>query len=129
MGAHCSELGMSTAKKDLPTGKFQKLIDRLSEILGSSGIDAEHVSATQLCDIMTAYESNSKDWMPYVSEWPDADQPYTRNLVDSGNGKYNLVSHTRLYLPKITNLISRSSYWSGTQTLALAFMIIQNIVA
>jgi cysteine dioxygenase len=101
LDAHYSEIGMSTAsRKDLPSGKFQKLIDRLSEILGSSGIDAEHVSATQLCDIMTAYESTSEDWMPYVSEWPNADQPYTRNLVDSGNGKYNLVSHASLCFAK-----------------------------
>jgi cysteine dioxygenase len=100
-GAHRSETGMSTAsRKDLPSGKLQKLINRLSEILGSSGIDAEHVSATQLCDIMTAYESKSEDWMPYVSEWPNADQPYTRNLVDSGNGKYNLVSPCKLVFAK-----------------------------
>jgi hypothetical protein len=83
---------MLPSTKPHSSGKFQHLIGRLSEILGSSGIDAEHVSAKQLCDIMTEYDSDAEDWMPLISKWPDADQPYVRNLVDGGNGKYNLVS-------------------------------------
>lgn len=84
---------MSTSTEPvLRRSSFQGLIARLSEVLGSSGIGADHVSEKQLCDIMDEYDSNPEDWMPLITKWPDASQPYVRNLVDHGNGQYNLVS-------------------------------------
>lgn len=38
---------------------------------------------------MAAYESNEEDWSKYA--FADKSRAYTRNLVDSGNGKANLV--------------------------------------
>lgn len=72
---------------------FHALVHTLSEKLGpSSGIDSEDVDADELRRLMEAYISNESEWEKYY--FPAEVKrglPYTRNLVDKGNGKSNLV--------------------------------------
>jgi len=70
---------------------FQNLVSTLSNVLGSSGIDSEDVSASELLTIMKDYTSNLDEWDPFIANRPKEGECYTRNLVDGGNGKYNLL--------------------------------------
>jgi len=70
---------------------FQRLVSDLSDILGpSSGINSDDVDPDELQKLMKAYTSNQADWQQYA--FRDPSRSYTRNLVDEGNGKSNLVS-------------------------------------
>lgn len=82
-----------------PSNPFEKLVSDLSHILGpSSGLDSSDVDVKELQDITEMYVSSEEDWGKYAFE--DLSRGYTRNLVDEGNGKSNLVSHeTSVYLP------------------------------
>ncbi|PVH96251.1 cysteine dioxygenase type I [Periconia macrospinosa] len=69
---------------------FQKLVASLSNILGpSSGIDSSDVDENELQRLMEQYTSNEEEWKQYF--FPSPHMPYTRNLVDKGNGKSNLL--------------------------------------
>lgn len=69
---------------------FQILVTNLSQILGlSSGLTSEDVDVQELHECMEAYISNEKEWSKYA--FSDSSRGYTRNLVDEGNGKSNLV--------------------------------------
>jgi len=69
---------------------FQRLVRDLSDILGpSSGIDSADVDPGSLQRRMEAYQSNKAEWSRYALG--DPSRPYTRNLVDEGNGKSNLL--------------------------------------
>lgn len=59
------------------------LIEELHKIFESDSIEIEYVHA-----IMTAYKSDPKEWIEYAKF--DRHR-YTRNLVDAGNGKFNLM--------------------------------------
>ncbi|KAJ1207996.1 hypothetical protein NDU88_003386 [Pleurodeles waltl] len=62
---------------------LQDLIQILHEIFSSDKVNVEEVQT-----IMESYESNPLDWRQYAK----FDQyRYTRNLVDEGNGKFNLM--------------------------------------
>ncbi len=70
---------------------FHKLLSDLSRTLGpSSGLDSEAVDVQKLRSLMENYNSVENDWAKYV--FPDLSRGYTRNLVDEGNGKSNVVS-------------------------------------
>ena len=70
---------------------FELLVDDSRSVLGaSSGLDSSDVDVQDLTHLMERYASNSEEWAPYY--WPDDKVAYTRNLVDEGNGKANLVS-------------------------------------
>ncbi|XP_056094288.1 cysteine dioxygenase type 1 [Rhinichthys klamathensis goyatoka] len=59
------------------------LIKTLHKIFESDSVNVEEVQS-----IMEAYESNPQEWMKFAK----FDQyRYTRNLVDEGNGKFNLM--------------------------------------
>lgn len=74
------------------TNKFDALVRSLSEMLGpTSGINSEDVNPDELQALMAAYNSDEPEWKKY--DWQDASKCYTRNLVDKGNGKSNLVLH------------------------------------
>eukprot|EP00800_Vazella_pourtalesii_P009995 TRINITY_DN25128_c0_g1_i1.p1 TRINITY_DN25128_c0_g1~~TRINITY_DN25128_c0_g1_i1.p1 ORF type:complete len:200 (+),score=15.39 TRINITY_DN25128_c0_g1_i1:167-766(+) len=63
---------------------FSKLIsDIRKEFDSSDTIDIDRVKA-----ILSAYKSNPSEWDRYTTWDPHR---YTRNLVDEGNGKYNLI--------------------------------------
>ena len=69
---------------------FQRLVRDLSDILGpSSGIDSADVNPTDLITRMESYTSVQADWLQYA--YKDASMAFTRNLVDRGNGKSNLL--------------------------------------
>jgi cysteine dioxygenase len=71
--------------------RFQKLVTDISIVLGpSSGIDSADVDPQELIALMESYASNEKEWKRYA--FGDGSRTYTRNLVDKGNGKSNLVS-------------------------------------
>jgi cysteine dioxygenase len=70
--------------------KFQALVQALSEKLGPcSGIDSDDVDEKELQQLMESYVSNESEWGKY--SFPASNMAYTRNLVDKGNGKSNLV--------------------------------------
>jgi cysteine dioxygenase len=74
--------------KDLD--KFQSLVQALSEKLGPcSGINSDDVDERELQQLMEDYSSDESEWAKYF--FPAPNMPYTRNLVDKGNGKSNLV--------------------------------------
>ncbi|MCJ1417019.1 capsule-associated protein CAP1 [Xylographa parallela] len=69
---------------------FHGLVRDLSAVLGpSSGIDSADVDPENLRRLMEAYNSERKEWMSYALR--DPSRSYTRNLVDKGNGKSNLL--------------------------------------
>ena len=82
---------LSLATKSASLNPFETLVSDLSKILGpSSGLDSSEVDVMQLQKLMEDYGSSEKDWEKYA--FKDLSRGYTRNLVDEGNGKSNLVS-------------------------------------
>ncbi|EHK43362.1 hypothetical protein TRIATDRAFT_258544 [Trichoderma atroviride IMI 206040] len=62
----------------------------LKEGLGpSSGLTSEDVDVDSLMEMMRAYDGSDMQWSKYA--FGDASRGYTRNLVDEGNGKSNLL--------------------------------------
>jgi cysteine dioxygenase len=69
---------------------FEELVEDLSAALGpSSGLDSDDVDPMNIQQLMERYISNSSEWEPYALG--DATRAYTRNLIDEGNGKSNLL--------------------------------------
>ncbi|KAF2009189.1 cysteine dioxygenase type I [Aaosphaeria arxii CBS 175.79] len=69
---------------------FETLVAALREKLGPcSGIGSEDVDTEELQSLMAQYTSNECEWEKYKFE--KSNLPYTRNLVDKGNGKSNLL--------------------------------------
>uniref|UniRef100_A0AC34Q6H6 Cysteine dioxygenase n=1 Tax=Panagrolaimus sp. JU765 TaxID=591449 RepID=A0AC34Q6H6_9BILA len=62
---------------------MDNLISKIREIFSHSEVDTDTVK-----DLLAQYQSNPRDWQEYVTFDP---HKYTRNLVDTGNGKYNLI--------------------------------------
>jgi cysteine dioxygenase len=80
------------AKKSTPSSQdaFHHLVQALSDVLGpSSGIDSSDVDEQDLIRLMMSYTSDEKEWSRYAMN--DESRHYTRNLVDEGNGKSNLL--------------------------------------
>lgn len=70
--------------------QFEELVIALKEALGpSSGLDSDDVDVGALTELMRNYNSAESDWSQYA--FADAGMGYTRNLIDEGNGKSNLV--------------------------------------
>lgn len=70
--------------------RFQKLVVDLKQALGpSSGLTCDDVDIPFLTRLMADYDGSDNKWSKYA--FGDASQGYTRNLVDDGNGKSNLV--------------------------------------
>ena len=73
---------------------FHLLVQNLSATLGpSSGLDSADVNPLHLQRLMEEYTSSPNEWGKYA--WFDCTRAYTRNLVDRGNGKSNLVGWSR----------------------------------
>ncbi|CAG0887529.1 unnamed protein product [Cyprideis torosa] len=62
---------------------FEELIEKLHEIF-----ESDHVNIEEVQQLMESYESNPLDWKKFAKF--DSFR-YTRNLVDEGNGKFNLM--------------------------------------
>jgi cysteine dioxygenase len=71
----------AAAADDVKT--LQDVIDELHKIYDEDEVDVDHVKS-----VLESYTSRPKDWRKYVNF--DAYR-YTRNLVDEGNGKFNLM--------------------------------------
>ncbi len=70
---------------------FEELVQDLSIALGpTSGLDSDDVDPLQIQRLMELYTSNQNDWHSFALG--DSTRSYTRNLIDEGNGKSNLVS-------------------------------------
>lgn len=70
---------------------FDDLVHLLKETLGpSSGLTSDDVNVNFLARLMKLYDSRDRNWAKYA--FGDKSRGYTRNLVDEGNGKSNLVS-------------------------------------
>ncbi|KAI0893842.1 cysteine dioxygenase type I [Annulohypoxylon nitens] len=70
--------------------RFEQLVQDIKDVLGpSSGITSDDVDVEDLTHIMERYISDKKEWSMYAME--DGNLGYTRNLVDEGNGKANLL--------------------------------------
>lgn len=75
----------------IPEDAFQNLVQDINDILGpSNGIDSDGVDVDELKRVMFDYPSTESEWSKYA--FADHSRAYTRNLVDRGNGKSNLVS-------------------------------------
>lgn len=71
--------------------RFEQLVLRLKEALGpSSGLTSDDVDVDFLQGLMQDYDCSDDKWSKYA--FSDRNKSYTRNLVDEGNGKSNLVS-------------------------------------
>lgn len=76
---------------------FETLVQALSDKLGpSSGINSDDVDEHEIQQLMKDYTSDESDWSKY--SFSSTNMPYTRNLVDQGNGKSNLVPILQNYL-------------------------------
>lgn len=81
-----------------PVDPFHRLVQDLSNVLGpSSGLTSADVDPKKLLELMQKYTSNELEWKPYALG--DPTRTFTRNLVDRGNGKSNLVRQ-RMRSPK-----------------------------
>ncbi|KAK0112455.1 hypothetical protein ONS96_001694 [Cadophora gregata f. sp. sojae] len=69
--------------------KFEHLVLALKDTLGSSGLTSDDVDLDSLTSLMQEYESNEDEWARFALS--DLSKGYTRNLVDEGNGKSNLL--------------------------------------
>ena len=64
--------------------EFSKLIIEIRKEFETPG----EVNVERVKTILSAYKSNPKDWEKYTTWDPHR---YTRNLVDEGNGRYNMM--------------------------------------
>ncbi|KAI0439544.1 cysteine dioxygenase type I [Xylaria telfairii] len=69
---------------------FEQLVDDIRTALGpSSGLNSEDVDVEDLTHLMERYVSDPQEWTQYALS--NENMAYTRNLVDEGNGKANLL--------------------------------------
>ncbi|KAK4099619.1 cysteine dioxygenase type I [Parathielavia hyrcaniae] len=74
----------------IDTNRFDGLVLALKEALGpSSGLTSEDVDVDHLHRLMRDYDSDPREWSRFAMG--DESRGYTRNLVDEGNGKSNLL--------------------------------------
>ncbi|XP_077288699.1 cysteine dioxygenase type 1 [Arctopsyche grandis] len=80
-------------KVDSPVSKSTKAYPKISDL--KDLIEAlhvvfedDHVNIEHVKELMLSYKSNEADWKKYAKF--DRNR-YTRNLVDKGNGKFNLI--------------------------------------
>ncbi|KAF9080813.1 Cysteine dioxygenase [Mortierella sp. GBA35] len=67
---------------------LDELVRLLHIELGVNGLDSKEVDVARVQKLMSNYTSNKADWAKYAMF--DKGR-YTRNLVDDGNGKFNLM--------------------------------------
>lgn len=98
-----------------PQNRFQALISEINRILGPcNGIDSEGIDVEELKTAMTNYDSNESDWTKFA--FADPTRAYTRNLVDRGNGKSNLVGTCMFAVDNYKpDTLRHSLYSSGHQ--------------
>ena len=97
----------STSESERGSDAFEKLVEDISSALGpSSGLDSDDVDPMNIQLLMEKYISKPSEWEQYALG--DASRSYTRNLIDEGNGKSNLVSQLILQIA----LRDNETYWT-----------------
>ncbi|GAB1732273.1 hypothetical protein NU195Hw_g93t1 [Hortaea werneckii] len=73
-----------------PANNFDRLVQSINTILGPcNGIDSAGIDVEELKTAMRDYPSVEQEWEKFA--FADYSRGYTRNLVDYGNGKSNLL--------------------------------------
>lgn len=73
----------NTSHLSTQPNSLKELIDLLYQAFATNEVNIDYVYT-----IMSNYKGNPKEWAPYIKFQPNR---YTRNLVDAGNGKFNLM--------------------------------------
>eukprot|EP00795_Rhopilema_esculentum_P003725 gene3725-14999_t len=73
----------SITENDQSSMTLQELIEKLHVIFADDQVNADEVHS-----VMESYSSQRNEWRKFASFDP---YRYTRNLVDEGNGKFNLI--------------------------------------
>ncbi|KAJ2462713.1 hypothetical protein GGI02_005399, partial [Coemansia sp. RSA 2322] len=68
---------------------MQDLVSSLNQAMGDSGLGEDLCTVRKVKQLMHSYMSQSDDWAQHAIYQEGS--RYTRNLVDDGNGKYNLL--------------------------------------
>ena len=109
------DAGNDVTVPDPKQNTFQRLVKDLSDVLGpSSGLDSADVDVHTIITLMKDYGSEEPQWTKYAFE--DSNKTFTRNLVDKGNGKSNLVCLCILRSQNRVQVLTadvRSFCWSG----------------
>ncbi|KAJ1652594.1 hypothetical protein IWQ61_007110 [Dispira simplex] len=108
---------------------LQFLIRAIRYELGDNGLDSAEVDVGRIQALMATYSTNQADWAQYA--WFDKYR-YTRNLVDDGNGQFNLLilawgpnhhsaihdhSHSHCIMKILDGSLMESQYyWPGDTT-------------
>ena len=107
---------------------FQRLVKDLSDVLGpSSGLSSADVDVGTIIKLMEDYISDEPNWTKYAFE--DANKAFTRNLVDRGNGKSNLVCLRMVCSENRVQVLTadvNSFSWSGLLAKKPRFIAMQN---
>ena len=72
------------------TAAFQSLVEDLRSALGKDGITSSETLPERLQARLKTYPASENGWKTFA--FRDDELVFTRNLVDRGNGNYNLVS-------------------------------------
>ena len=93
MPSHSVDTQSRREKTTVETSHASTLHDLIAAINKELGpriglAEASSEKVDHLQQLMRSYVSNSAEWEPYAHWHP---QRYTRNLIDDGNGAYNLL--------------------------------------
>ncbi|KAL9060239.1 MAG: hypothetical protein Q9206_001125 [Seirophora lacunosa] len=89
-----------------PASRFRRLINDIQTQLGpNNGITASDAVRLSLQDLLEKYQSDESAWQYYA--FRDPSLTFTRNLIDKGNGNFNLIlkgtlTETRYAWPSTT---------------------------
>lgn len=100
---------------------FEELVLALKSALGPcSGLTSDDIDVTFLTRLMKLYDARDRNWSRYA--FGDASRGYTRNLVDEGNGKSNLVRRSPPIRPGLS-LLGRAPL-SSTNTNSVQLVLV-----
>ena len=72
---------------------FWQLVEALNEVIRpTSGREFDEVDKDRIMKLMEEYKSDENHWGKYVVE--NENKVVTRNLIDKGDNKHNLVGST-----------------------------------
>jgi cysteine dioxygenase len=73
----------NTSHLSIQPNSLKELIELLHQAFATNEVNIDYVYT-----IMNNYKGSMKEWAPFTKFQPNR---YTRNLVDAGNGKFNLM--------------------------------------
>ncbi|KAJ2996700.1 hypothetical protein HDV02_006260 [Globomyces sp. JEL0801] len=84
-----------------PPKSLNELIESIHAEMGKEGLENADVNKVQA--LLNSYDANIGDWERYALKNEAGGCKYTRNLVDAGNGKFNLM--VLVWDPKVSSPI------------------------